>query len=147
MKIFIEVDNIGAAELDRAAKLIEKLRSTSLLKTGVVPSKTGLSSVGSVAAWFRRLGRGSRQFWERAAKHSRSHAEWTFYDLAGGAETEKARLRSNHRNSYRAINAEGASNPLESRWNSQTKRMVYSMPDAVRDEILRLAGELKQFTN
>ena|ERR1700676_1957018 len=139
MKLLIQLDDTGAAELDRAAKIID------VLGRGFASTRTWAAGKGSarpskVATWFRRLGKGSREFWKLAARHSRSNAEWTFDDLAEGSKKERDRLRSNHRNSHRAIKAEGASNPLVSRWDSQTKRMIYSMSDAVRDEILRLAA-------
>ena len=66
------------------------------------------------------------------------HSEWTFDDLAESPE-DKKELRAHHRNSYRAIRAERAPDPLKgSRWDSKRDCQVYRMPDGVRDEILHL---------
>jgi hypothetical protein len=119
-------------ELDRALEIIGAIRARHPEATG----DTGVATT-SVGGWFHRLGAGSKIFWERAARHAQSHRQWTFNDLAESPDDKRA-LRSYHRNSYRAIKVEGATDPLVSRWDSKLECQVYHMPDAVRLEILRL---------
>jgi hypothetical protein len=121
-------------ELDRAAEIIRAIRA---LHPQVATGHTGGVTTTSIAGWFNRLGAGSKIFWDRAARHAQSHREWTFDDLAESPEDKRA-LRSFHRNSYRAIKVEGATDPLVSKWDTKRDCQVYQMPDAVRDEILHL---------
>ena len=122
-------------DLDRAALIIRAIRAlhpdTATVNTADVPA-------GTIARWFNRLG-SSRNFWERAARHAQTHSdsEWTFDDLADSPEDKKT-LRALHRTWYRAIKAEGATNPLNSWWDSKKDCQVYQMPNSVRDEILHL---------
>ncbi len=121
-------------DLDRASVIIHALRALHSASPG--NDRVDIA-VEPIAAWFNRLGVGSKSFWARAARHSQTQSEWTFDDLAQSPEDKKT-LRSNHRNSYRAIKVEGASNPLQSRWDAYRECQVYQMPNIVRDEILRL---------
>lgn len=143
MTITINLQNVGASELDDAKALLETLRgfrgradqnktlSASARRDGLV-----------VARWLRRLGEGSLRFWYLAAKQSKAKSEWTFGELAAASRQRLAKLRSRHRNSYRAIKAEGADDPLTSRWDAAGRHRVYAMSNDVRDEVLRLAPEL-----
>jgi hypothetical protein len=129
-----------AEDLDRSAVIIRAIRALHP-DAGAVDTREVATT--SIVRWFNRLGTGSRIFWERAARHSESHFEWTFDDLAESPEDKKT-LRSYHRNSYRAIKVEGAVDPLISRWDSKRDCQVYQMPDSVRDEILHLLDLEKQ---
>lgn len=95
----------------------------------------------NVANWLAHLGQGSRSFWEIAAGHAQTQETWTFDDLVATSGVDKNTLRSYHRNSYRAIRDENAPDPLTGNWNVIRQCNVYSMPDAVRDEILRIIQE------
>ena len=136
--ITIEIQDT-VKELDRAAEFIRAIRALHPQTT--IGDAAGVA-LTSIARWLNRLGAGSKKFWWRAARYAQSHREWTFNDLAVSPE-DKKELRSFHRNSYRAIKAEAATDPLVSKWDSKRDCQVYHMPDAVRDEILRLL-ELEQ---
>jgi hypothetical protein len=144
IKLTFELENMYE-DVDQALATLSAIRATRRLPEMRVSRIVEATSAGDggpdyrVSAWFPRLGQGSRSFWERAAIYFRDHAELTFEALAT-SEAEKQALRSYHRNSYRAINAEGAPNPLESRWDYQAGHQVYRMPDAVRDAILSLTS-------
>jgi hypothetical protein len=131
--ITIQIEDT-AEDLDRAAHIIHTIRARH---PEVATSDTREVARTSIVGWFNRLGAGSKIFWERAARHAQSHSEWTFADLAESPEDKRA-LRSYHRNSYRAIKAEGAADPLVSKWDAKRDCQVYRMPEAVRDEILHL---------
>ena len=68
------------------------------------------------------------------------HSTAPFEELARVNNLDVETLRSYHRNSYRAIHAESASDPLKGRWDYAEGHQVYEMDDIIRDEILRLTS-------
>lgn len=133
-------------DLVAAAALIEILRGR---ETAAVPVNSVASASPApppmsptdwkVTAWFQRLGEGSRKFWKAAALYARTHANFTFDDLAAASGLTKGALRSYQRNSYRAIRAENAPDPLgQAEWDAHRQCNVYRVSDVVRDELIRL---------
>ena len=90
--------------------------------------------------WWGHLGTRSREFWEAAARHVQTNPRFTFAELAQATGHDKGALKAEHRNSWKAIRDEGAPNPLNRTWDASQACNVYTMPDEVRDELLRLAG-------
>jgi len=88
--------------------------------------------------WVSRLGNKSRKFWQVASQYLLTHESFTFDDLARATRIPKASLKSMHRNSYRAIKAEIAQNPLKPRWDWPSGRNIYWMEPDVRDVLLDL---------
>jgi hypothetical protein len=138
MKLILELENT-AQDLEQAAAVLAALRPLQEApEIPIVRTTKRIDGGGNpVTGWFTRLGPGSRSFWKRAAIHSKTHREWTFDDLAT-SDADKKAIRSHHRNSYRAIKAEKASDPLEHHWDYEAGHQVYSMDDSVRDAILAL---------
>jgi hypothetical protein len=134
------------ADLEAAKAVIDALLAASEedapAPLAPPPPPTAPATAWNVAAWFGRLGEGSRRFWTIAARYSQSHQTFTFDELAADSGLDKETLRSYQRNSYRAIRAVGAPDPLgEAVWNAEQNRNTYSLPDAVRDEIIRLSDQ------
>jgi hypothetical protein len=142
MTITFNLQNLGPSELDEAQALLNLLRRSRVRGEAKEVITRGRRSRGLVSRWLQRLGKGSLAFWNVAATQSQAHGEWTFADLVARSGEPLNTLRSQHRNSYRAIKAEGADDPFTSRWDAAGGRRVYSMPNYVRDEILRLAPAL-----
>jgi hypothetical protein len=140
VRISLEFDD-DPDDLDAAARLIEAIQSAATPPTVPAPPATAPASAWNVAGWFNHLGPGSRSFWEIAARHATTHPRWTFDDLSEATGVEKETLRSYQRNSYRAIKAEKAPDPLDSEWDANRGCNVYTLKPAVGPEILRLAGQ------
>ena len=138
MKITIDLDNL-LEDLPKASEVLRALQP--LMEAGTAQHSRvtipALASRGNVAEWFGHLGPGSRKFWEIAATHCSTHSTFTFEDIST-PELSKETLRSYHRNSYRAIKAAGATDPLEKTWDAQAGQYVYRMSHSVRGEILSL---------
>jgi hypothetical protein len=99
-----------------------------------------LSPEQYVDHWFARLGTGSRRFWRLVALHFQIHETLTFEDLATTSGDVKEKLRSNHRNSHRAILDVSAPDPMTKVWDAITKRYEYKMSPEIRDRILELSS-------
>lgn len=134
VRINLEFED-SSDDLEVVVALVEHLRSRH---RPTQPPEDQPATAWNVAAWYGHLGRGSRSFWEIAARHAVDNETWTFDDLETASGTDKSTLRSYHRNSYRAIRDENAPDPLTSDWDVDRECNVYQMPEAVRDEILRL---------
>jgi hypothetical protein len=138
-------------DLRAAAAVIAALRDDDLLgddggpvpvPLAPAPPPNAPAGAWNISPWFNRLGPGSRQFWIVAAQFALTHRAWTFDDLAAASGLDKGTLRSYQRNSYRAIRAEQAPEPLGGDWDPNRQCNVYTMADVVRDEILRLSGQM-----
>lgn len=145
LKVTIQFDD-SADDLERAYDYVVALRDRhrAMQPTAPLPlppPATALPAAWNVEGWFNHLGEGSRSFWEIAARYAQNHPTFTFDELATASGTDKETLRSYQRNSYRAIRGENAPDPLpEADWDANQGCNVYRMPDAVRDEILRLSA-------
>jgi hypothetical protein len=135
VRIGLEFD-VTPEDLSGAVAVIEAILTTT--RDGDQSTTTD-TQAEAVEDWFAHLGAGSRSFWEIAAQYAQTHPTWTFEELAAESGIDKEKLRSYHRNSYRAIKDEDSDDPLSKKWDVDNARYVYTMHDAVRDEILRLA--------
>jgi hypothetical protein len=103
-----------------------------------VDDDSSATAATKVPSWFSHLSEKSRLFWKLSAEVLLHQSDFTFADLAGREGISIASLRAMHRNSYRAIEAERAPDPLWSKWDHAAKRNIYTMDRVVRDEILSL---------
>jgi hypothetical protein len=95
-------------------------------------------AASDIAKWWPHLGEKSREFWVIAANFAAENSTFTFDELANDTISAGS-LKSRHRNSYRAIKAEHADDPLEQEWSWEHGRNFYYLADGVRDAILAAA--------
>jgi hypothetical protein len=108
--------------------------------SGPKPTCNDLPAAWKVHVWFPKLGENARSFWLLAARHAQENPTWTLKEIEAVSGIEPRALKSYLRNSYRAIHASKAADPLLSDWDSVRRCNVYRFrDDIVRDEVLRYA--------
>jgi len=98
-----------------------------------------------VEAWWKHLGKKSKEFWVIAATHMLDSDSFTFEELES-ENISQGSLKSRHRNSYRAIKHEKAKEPLDQEWSWEIGKNIYVIGQPIRDRILELA-QLEETTN
>ncbi len=136
MRVSFEFD-FDRGDYDVAVKALDAIGTVIPPRVPTPPANATVAD-WKIADWWEHLGEGSRSFWKEAGRHLQTHGSFTFDELAAATGIDKQSLRSYHRNSYRAINDESAPDPLGGEWDANRGCNVYTMPDVVRDELLRL---------